>query len=275
MTTETRRPARSGSDSRVRSVRSRGRVWRILRFDGHRPGPVLDSAAGGSIVASHSSHPMDSENLRTRCVILVSPGETPPQPLIDLLRNRSHPPGGLIRAEHPLLALARLAGLERDRRIRAETLEGEWPPVAPEKSILVVVNRDAWRDLNPLFGTIRELMPAVGIWVCTERIAIEIYAGDAGREEGPTADELLQALDDPHRDDPHREARDFEALADSEEILNGPSEGNAAPQDQLTEAELRDLLAHFEGLDGDLGGDAGGDPEGDHPYPGLGGPSPS
>lgn len=231
MTFDASLEVRTGSDISVGSSSSIRRVPRMLRFDGHRGGPVLDSASGGSIVPSSTSNPMESENLRTRCVILVSPGEAPPQPLVDLLRDQTTHPGSLIRAEHPLVAVARLAGLERDRRIREENLEGEWPPHGREKSILVVVNRDAWRDLAPLFATIKTLMPSVGIWVCTERIAIEIYAGDGTTDE------------------------DRDPAPADEAIESGQSSSShAAPtdlDDELTEAELRDLLGHFETPDED------------------------
>jgi hypothetical protein len=236
MSIDAGRRTQAGSDSGGSTAPPARRVRRIVRFGGHLANAVLDSAPGGLIVSSHPSNPMDSENLRTRCVILVSPGETPPQPLIDLLRDQSPRPEGLIRAEHPLLALARLAGLERDRRIRAGMLDGEWPPAVPEKSILVVVNREAWRDLNPLFSTIRELMPAVGIWVCTERIAIEIYAGDQ-----TTGAPRTDAAAEPVADD----AGPASAVVDT----GAASSTSDSSPEELTEAELRDLLAHFDGLD--------------------------
>jgi hypothetical protein len=208
-------------------------VRRIVRFDGHRCGPVLDSIPGGLIVSSHSSNPKDPENPRTRCVILVAPGETPPQPLLDLLRDRTPQADSLIRAEHPLLAVARLARLERERRIRSENLDGEWPPPRPEKSILVVVNRDHWRDLSPLFGTIRALLPAVGIWLCTERIAIEVYAGD--HDSISATDPSRSTTEDVHAG----EGR----ASDDRPTTDAPLAGD------LTQAELQDLLAHFEGID--------------------------
>ncbi len=237
MTRSTPPASAVGSDSDLRTTPTSRPVPRFVRFEEHRSGPVLDSASGGSIVTSSTSNPLESEHLRTRCVILVSPGEIPPKPLIDLLRDRCPRQEGLIRAEHPLLALARLAGLERDRRIREETLDGEWPPLEPEKSILVVVNRDHWDDLNPLFGTIRQLMPAVGIWVCTERIAIEIYAGDV-RSEG--AGETAM---------PNPIAPESEPEAEPDDAAFPPSD--AGEPGDLTQAELQDLLAHFEGFEDD------------------------
>ncbi len=249
MTTHPNSPAKTGSDSAPRIESLAARVCRFVRFDGHRSGPVLDSTAGGLIVSSHPSNPVDSEHPLARCVILVSPGEMPPQPLLDLLRDHSPDSEHLISAEHPLLALARLARLERDRRIRAETLDGEWPPARPEKSILVVVNRDAWRDLNPLFSTIRELMPAVGIWVCTERIAIEISAGEPGLEQ--------PAIETPGTANTSSERT--VSATDTAMSSAGIDDPETPSHDELTEAELRDLLSHFDepedefdDFDGDL-----------------------
>jgi hypothetical protein len=187
-------------------------------------------------VTSPGFNPLESENLRTRCVMLVTPGETPPQPLVDLLRDQSQSPEGVVRAEHPLLAVARLAVLERDRRIREEHLGDELPRIEREKSVLVVVNRESWGDLSPLFTTICELMPAVGIWVCTERIAIEIYAGDGHPASpdplDPIVNELSASVEDAHDPDSRTAAE-------------------PGLDEALTEAELRDLLGHFDGADFD------------------------
>ena len=170
--------------------------------------------------------------------MLVQRGERPPQPLLDLLREQTSDTREILRAEHPLLAVAHLATLERHRAMRQSSLDD-----APsEKSILVVVNREAWRDLSPLFGTIKQLMPAVGIWVCTERIAIEIYAGDG-------------ATDQIDRTETIPESSELGVVEDPLGPVDGPANGAAAdePQDadaSVTEEELRDLLDQF-GMFGD------------------------
>lgn len=188
--------------------------------------------------------------------MLVSPGESPPQPLVDLLSDQARDPRHIVRAEHPLLALAHLATLERARIMRRSTLE-DWPPRQPEKSILVVVNREAWRDLAPLFGTIRQLMPAAGIWVCTERIAIEIYAGDEGDDGAPIAEVEGSQPADPGTDDAAAEA-ELEAVAAPH---SDDSTGGIETSD-LTDDELRDLLDLYDMFE----------PEDDHPHPDAGGP---
>ncbi len=170
--------------------------------------------------------------------MLVQRGERPPQPLLDLLREQTSEARDILRAEHPLLAVAHLATLERHRAMRQSSLDD-----APaEKSILVVVNREAWRDLSPLFGTIKQLMPAVGIWVCTERIAIEIYAGDGATEQIGRTDTATESSEPAAAEDP---------LGD----VDGPAPDHVADEMQdadasVTEEELRDLLDQF-GMFGD------------------------
>jgi hypothetical protein len=260
MTARTRDPRRHGSDSNATPARWRTRVRRIVRFDGRRSGPVLDSLSGDSNVSSHPSNPEDSAEPCMRCVMLVTPGQRPPQPVLDLLRNRSARPENLIVVEHPLIAVARLAGLERDRLIRTENLEGEWPPRKPEKTILAVVNRDERQDLSQLFSTIRTHLPAVGIWVCSERITLEIYVGE----------------DDPEaavREQTESEATTRPLLDPLEADAPSPSTDEAVSGDaELTEAELQDLLAHFDAFDE---GDGFDDLDDDLPSSGPRGSTPS
>ena len=206
---------------------------------------------------SPTPNPIESGNTRSSCVILVSPGETPPQPLINLLREQSPHRDDLTRVEHPLLAMARLAVLERDRQLRREHLGDEWPPQVHEKTILVVVNRDAWRDLSPLFTTIKTLLPAVGIWLCFERIAIEIHAGDEDAA-GVDAD-VAELTDDSITDDPtgHDVLGELEPAADT---TTAPPASDELANTELTEAELHDLLGFFEGIDADPDPDFDDDP---------------
>jgi hypothetical protein len=153
--------------------------------------------------------------------------------------------------EHPLIAAARLAGLERDRQIRAENLDGEWPPRKPEKTILAVVNRDERQDLSQLFSTIRSHLPAVGIWVCSERITLEIYVGD--EEPQSRVPESIDPASTP------------EAVTKRTDVDGGtPPTDDLHPRDmELTEAELHDLLANFDAFE-DMD-----DPDGldDDPFP--------
>ena len=165
-----------------------------------------------------------------RCVILVAPNEHPPQPLMNLLGEDGGTPHELIRAEHPLIALAQLSSLERGRRVRSA-----WAPAQTEQTILVVVNRDSWRDLSPLYGSIRQFMPAVGIWVCTERIAIEIYAG---LSEG--APEVEDTTPSPRSDEGSvAPPGAMDVPADSTDPI------------ELTDEERRDILGLRDDLDQD------------------------
>lgn len=208
----------AGSDSKTTFASKSG----LLRFGRHQAGPVLDSVPSEINVTADPSNPMDENAVTKRCVILVAPNEHPPQPLVNLLGDQAEPAHEIIRAEHPLIALARLASLERGRRMRSE-----WSPGEPEQTILVVVNRESWRDLSPLFESVRQLMPAVGIWVCTERIAIEIYAGESSNQSTMPEDVSPDATPEP-----------------AAPPVNQPLQAPETEDDptSLTEDELRDLL---------------------------------
>ena len=207
-----------GSDSKGTSSSKSA----LLRFGRHPAGPVLDSTQSEINVTSDPSNPIDENAVTKRCVILVAPNEHPPQPLVNLLGDQPDTAHEIIRAEHPLTALARLASLERGRRMRSE-----WSPGEPEQTILVVVNRESWRDLSPLFESIRQLMPAVGIWVCTERIAIEIYAGESNDETAVLEEESPEAT-------PESTAPPVNQTPEGPENDHDPA--------TLTEDELQDLL---------------------------------
>ena len=112
---------------------------------------------------------------RTHCVLLAAGGEQPPERLRVLL---DQPNTHTVSVAHPLLAAAELAALERERRI-TETKDDQ----PSDENVLVVVNRESWRDLSALFKSVRIHMPAVSIWVCTDRVAIEVYAGSGKATE--------------------------------------------------------------------------------------------
>ncbi len=216
----------TGSDSRGPAPAPH----RLLGFEGPRSRPVLDSAPSEITVTADHSNSMNDPAVVKRCVILVAPGEHPPQPLMNLLGEDGGTPHELIRAEHPLIALAQLGTLERGRRMRSA-----WAPAQAEQTILVVVNRDSWRDLSPLYGSIRQFMPAVGIWVCTERIAIEIYAGlGETAASGPTT-----ATPEPSGEESGTSSGSPDPPLDSTDGI------------ELTDEERRDILGLREDLDRD------------------------
>ncbi|MCP4837170.1 MAG: hypothetical protein GY895_20670 [Phycisphaera sp.] len=167
------------------------------------------------------SNPMDEDAVCKRYVVLVAPGEQLPPPLMELLADRadSSSTTNVFEADHPLLGMALLAKLEGERR-----LQQKWE--LDEQTVLVVVNRDSWPDLSTLFDATRELMPAVAIWVCAERIAIQIYAGE------PTADAAPEdVLDD---------------VIDDAPSAAPPISESEPERTSLTADELRDLLSAFD-----------------------------
>ncbi len=212
----------------------------VSNFDQHPGNPVLDFRSGDSEVPDASAKPIDDDASLVRCVMLISPGEHPPQQLLNLLKQ---PASTVDRAEHPLLAVARLSTLERGREMRAE-----WSPDSDERTVLVVVNRDVWRDLSPLFQTIRQIMPKVSIWVCTERVAIEVYAGQHESASETTTESL----------DPSEASEPDEATAQSTPL-------EAPEPTTLSDEEMRDLLDLFDGNDDD-------DPDGPPAFGLSGGP---
>jgi hypothetical protein len=199
----------------------------VSNFDQHPENPVLDLKSGDSEVPDTSTRPIDDDASLVRCVMLISPDEHPPQQLLNLLKQ---PASTVDRAEHPLLAVARLSTLERSRAMRAE-----WSPDTDERTVLVVVNRDVWRDLSPLFQTIRQIMPRVSIWVCTERVAIEVHAGQHDESAPETTAEHLDPTESYEPDD-----------------ATAPSTPLESPEvTTLSDEEMRDLLDLFEGTDDD------------------------
>ena len=198
----------------------------VCNFDQHLKKRVLDFKLGDFEVPHASAKQIDDDASLVRCVMLISPGEHPPQQLLNLLKQ---PASTVNRAEHPLLALAQLSTLERSRRMRAE-----WSPDADERTVLVVVNRDVWRDLSPLFQTIRHILPSVGIWVCTERVAIEVYAGQ--HDPSPSVATKADVTPPP---DAFMEEANPEATREPAKLTT------------VSDEEMRDLLDLFEGADED------------------------
>ena len=206
-------------------------------------------------MSSSSIKSSDGESLKRRYVFLVSPGENPSPALLDLLQRRGERPGEWIQADHPLVALAHIACLERDRRLQAR-----WYPDERFQNIFVVLNRDSWRDLESLFLTIQEHMRGVGLWVCTERLAIEIHPGEpglgkegfGGEDEPEDAGEVPPPPADPVASEPSAtpDAIDPEANAgptgsrEEPSTERSPDAEDFSDDDELrvTEAELRDLL---------------------------------
>ena len=165
-----------------------------------------------------AENPLESANnggASTCCVLLAVGGEQPPERLLKLL---DQPSTRTVTVAHPLLAAAELASFEASLSLRRQQ-----EPAENVRTVLVVVNRESWRDLSPLFRTVRIHMPAVAIWVCTERVAIEVYAGN---EPG------INGIETPPEDPP----------AQSEpEASENPSETEIDTA-KVSEDELRFLL---------------------------------
>ena len=134
-----------------------------------------------------------------------------------------------VTVAHPLLAAAELARLERERQASLSNGSDE----DEDRIVLVVVNRESWRDLSPLFRMVRLQMPRVSIWVCTERVAIEVYAGN--EYYSPTEDEEIAPVPTaPTLPKP------------SKSRLDGSEEGDPA---DVSDEELRLLLELFDAQD--------------------------
>ena len=222
--------ARSVDHSDIQEIS--GSPSSVSNFDQHLKRRVLDFRLGDSEVPNASARPIDDDASLVRCVMLISTGEHPPQQLLNLLKQ---PASTVDRAEHPLLALAKLSTLERSRRMRAE-----WSPDAEERTVLVVVNRDVWRDLSPLFQTIRHILPSVGIWVCTERVAIEVYAGQNDQDDtDDTASSVATKGDVTPPPDVFAEEANPDGTREPVKMTT------------LSDEEMRDLLDLFEGPDED------------------------
>ena len=212
----------SGSDSAGKTDSG----MRVIRMSRNPRGPVLDSVESEIEMMAHDSNPMDDDAVCKRYVVLVAPGEQLPPPLMELLADRADTSTttNVFKADHPTIAIGQLARLERERR-----LQEKWE--LAEQTVLVVVNRDSWKDLSGLFDATRQIMPSVAIWVCAERIAIQIYAGETD------TDILEEALEDqlePHVPEPQIE----------EPVLDDRN-SEEPERTTLSSEELQDLLGAF------------------------------
>ena len=92
-------------------------------------------------------------------------------------------------------------------------------------------------------------MPSVDIWVCAERVAIQIYAGETSHDLAEIDDAML--AEDPS---PPEQALD-EAILGRD---RADDEDGAEERTTLTDEEMRELLDAFEDRhedDPDRGGD--------------------
>lgn len=115
-------------------------------------------------MAPPTPRPADALRQHTRAVVLTAPGGDISPILLEQIRD-STVPFELIG--HPLVAMAELARLERE-----VSPEGE-----PERTALVVCERDDFDDLNGLFDAVRSRLPRVSIWVFAGGLAVEVQRG--------------------------------------------------------------------------------------------------
>ena len=185
---------------------------------------------------------VDGDTGCNRYVVLLAAGDRLPQPIKEILVDRSEPDRAFETADHPLKAIALLSRLERERRLQARWELGE-------QTVLIVANRDSWGDLESLFDATREKMPSVDIWVCAERVAIQIYAGETSHDLAEIDDAML--AEDPS---PPEQSLD-EAILGRD---RADDEDGAEERTTLTDEEMRELLDAFEDRDED-DPDRGGD----------------
>ncbi|MFM7135128.1 MAG: hypothetical protein ACKO0W_12535 [Planctomycetota bacterium] len=115
-------------------------------------------------MATPTPRPADALRQHTRAVVLTAPGGDISPVLLDQIRD-STVPFELIG--HPLVAMAELSRLEREAKP-----EGE-----PERTALVVCERDDFDDLNGLFDAVRSRLPRVSIWVFAGGLSVEVQRG--------------------------------------------------------------------------------------------------
>ncbi|MCH2162570.1 MAG: hypothetical protein MK085_11950 [Phycisphaerales bacterium] len=204
-------------------------------------------------MADHRLKSTGGEGERTRCVLLAAGGEQPPERLLMLL---DQPNTHTVSVAHPLLAAAELASLERERRSRQA-----WKLDSDERVVLVVVNRETWGDLSPLIRTVQIQMPNVSIWVCTERVAIEVFAGNEALPidppvEIPNEPGDQEAMDDPTPGDDPVPGDD---PTPGDDPVAGDTDTGPPPTD-VTEDEIRFLLELYD-ADSDDDTDEPRDPE--------------
>ena len=138
----------------------------------------------------------------------------------------------MVSVAHPLLAAAELALLERTRHEALSTAE----EIEDDRTVLVVANRESWKDLSPLFRMVRLQMPTVSIWVCTDSVAIEVHSG---REELAPEGGEPAALPVP-KPKPKPRLKPTNPMKSS---LEGSDNGDPA---DVSDKELRRLLELFD-----------------------------
>lgn len=191
---------------------------------------MLDLAPEIQPLAEPPPGPANSHPAQTRCVLLAAGGEHPPERLMKLL---DQPSTQMVSVAHPLLAAAELALLERTRH---ETLSSA-EQIEDDRTVLIVANRESWKDLSPLFRMVRLQMPTVSIWVCTDSVAIEVHSG---REENPPQES--EPTDPPPQSPPPPRSKPTRNPTKSP--LEGSDNGDPA---DVSDEELRRLLELFDG----------------------------
>jgi len=81
-----------------------------------------------------------------------------------------------VEAASPVEAMAEICLQERAQRARSA-----WGLQRSMRSALVVVDRGHWRDLSPMLDAIDRHLPEASVWMCDERVALEIHP----KREGP------------------------------------------------------------------------------------------
>jgi hypothetical protein len=144
----------------------------------------------------------------------------------------------MVSVAHPLLAAAELALLERTRHEALSTAD----EIEDDRTVLVVANRESWKDLSPLFRMVRLQMPTVSIWVCTDSVAIEVHSG---REELAPEGGEPAALPVPKpkpKPKPKQKPR-LKPTNPTKSSLEGSDNGDPA---DVSDEELRRLLELFD-----------------------------
>jgi hypothetical protein len=170
------------------------------------------------IMAPPTPRPADALRQHTRAVVLTAPGGDISPIMLDQIRD-STVPFELIG--HPLVAMAELARLERE-----VSPEGD-----PERTALVVCERDDFDDLNGLFDAVRSRLPRVSIWVFAGGLSVEVQRG---RPPEPLAHADVRTRPAPSADAPA--ARPIARPAPALRITDAPLPPSEADSDVETDA---------------------------------------
>lgn len=198
--------------------------------------------------------PLDALRHHSRAVVLTAEGRRLSDRLGETLRR-----SGLAFevADHPLLAMAILTGMERDAS-------------AQDRPCLVIAERHL-DDLDGLFAAIRARLSRVAIWVFEADIAIEVRRGQPAEAPRAAPREPLRIVE-PRRGgraggdstatrerDSAAHARDHSFAASLEDPdLEGSRQDPLEPSGQaVTPAELEMLLDPLEGDQQPPPGDGG------------------